>query len=99
MQEQRRQRDVCRKVEPENRPVECIELAGVIEDVENKGSQANVVKVQRLWGARAPDQNENSNKEIQDPDDFQIRPLQRGALRRRRHKNGSLKRGYQQETV
>ena len=61
MQEKRWQQKRGAQIEPEDRPVETDELTRVVEDVVDKRSQADEIKVQCVRGACAFEQNEGAD--------------------------------------
>ena len=65
VQEKRRQQERGAQVEPEDRPVETVELSRVVEDVIDKRRQTDKIKVQGVWGARTFEQDECANQKIQ----------------------------------
>ena len=66
---------LARCIQPENRPVESVELPGVAVSKENEGNQAHKIEMQHVWRAKALDQNKSADDEGIDADDLEIQPL------------------------
>ena len=69
MHEQRRLQRVRDDVRPENRPVERIELARILQRVQRKRNQAEQVKMRGARGGPAPEQNVDADGKIDQADD------------------------------
>src|SRR5688572_18543189 len=81
VQKERRQQKVCARLKPENGPVECIELAGEVEDIQYEGSETNKIKVQGMGGTGPFQQNKNADQEIKQTDNFKVSLLPQNSFR------------------
>ncbi len=78
MQEERGLQDPRGNVEPINRPVKQVQLAGVSKGVKDKGRQAKDIKVAGFARRPAPEKDEGADEEVEQAHQRQVVPHRAG---------------------
>jgi hypothetical protein len=76
MQEQRRKENARCRIEPENYPVERVELSRIAVRIKNEGDETDIIEMDYMRCSKPLDQNEGADEEVVNADNFQEQALQ-----------------------